>query len=198
MTPTHDLSPSVVLRPTKCKICGHEFPGNSLNTAAIVGDNPKAKLQQIQALISPMMKHLTKKHPQQVQWAQMMGGEWGGLLMLNLIQCDEPTIERQRDETRWKIHQMTRRVQITDERIEERLRLAYLTAMAQEIGCDVSAITPGQADYLMKSPTAVWIMKTMRDMRDVLQEKDRYAKPKVPAMDGAAPAEEPPKEPSAS
>ena len=192
------LDQNVILRPTACRICGKKFPGNSLSTAAIIGENPQAKIQQVQALISPLMKHLGQKHPQQLQWAQMSGGEWGGLLSLNFFTCDEPVIERGRDETRWKIHQMTQRVAITDERIEERLRLAYLTAMAHEADVPVESIPAATADDLMKTASAVQILRTMREMRDVLQEKDRYAKPKVPAMDGAAPAEEPPKEPSAS
>lgn len=192
------LEHNIILRPTACRICGKEFPGKSLATAAILGDNPQAKIQQVSALISPLMKHLGQKHPEQLRWAQMSGGEWGGLLSLNFFTCDEPLVERSRDETRWKIHQMTTRVAVTDERIEERLRLAYLTAMAHEVDVPVDQIPPAMADELMKTPSAIQILKTMREMRDVLQERDRYSKPKVPVMDGAPPTEEPPKGPSAN
>jgi hypothetical protein len=183
---------TVILRPTKCRICGHEFPGNSLSSATILGSNPAAKMQQISALISPLMKHLQKKHPEQLQWTQMQGGEWAGLLALNFIQCDEAEVQHMRDQTRWKINQMTRRVAITDERIEERLRLAYLTAMAKEADTPLEKIPPEMADDIMKTPAAMEIARTMREMRDVLEEKGRYDPPKVPVMNDQASAENPP------
>lgn len=184
----------MIVRPTLCRLCGHEFKGNSLATAAVVGNNPHAKIQQIQALISPLMKHLTKKHPEQLKWAQMMGGEWGGLLSINFFQCDEPAIEQSRDSTRWKIHQMTRRVVITDERIEERLRLAVLTAITDAGGDQVYGDQHEEyADDFMKGAIARKIVETMRHMRDVLEERGRYGEPEVPAMTGtpAAPKSSP-------
>jgi hypothetical protein len=190
------LEHNVILRPTTCRICGHEFQGNSLSTAAVLGENQAAKIQQVQALISPLMKHLQKKHPQQLQWAQMMGGEWGGLLSINFFQCDEPSIERSRDETRWKIHQLTRRVAITDERIEERLRLAYLIAIAKDAGVPLQDVSPSLADDIMRSSTALEILRTMREMRDVMEEKSRYGAPKVPVMGAEANGGDYPEQPA--
>ena len=192
------LEHNVILRPTTCRICGHQFPGNSLSTAAIVGENPQAKIQQVQALISPLMKHLQKKHPQQLQWAQMNGGEWAGVLSINFFQCDEPAIEKSRDEARWKIHQLTRRVAITDERIEERLRLAYLTAVAADAGVDPATLPANFVDDMMQTPSAIEILKTMRQMRDVLEEKGRYSAPRVPVMGADGKPEKPPEEAPAS
>jgi hypothetical protein len=183
---------TVILRPTVCRICGHEFKGDSLKSATIIGNNPQARMQQIQALLSPLMKHLQKKHPEQLQWTQLQGGEYAGLLALNLIQCDEPEIERQRDQTRWKIHQMTRRVAITDERIAERLKLAYLAAMAKEAGVPIDAIAPTMADDIMNTPAAIEIARTMREMRDVLEERGRYEAFQTPKVDNPPPAENSP------
>lgn len=183
---------TVILRPTVCRICGHEFKGDSLKSATIIGNNPQARMQQIQALLSPLMKHLQKKHPEQLQWTQLQGGEYAGLLALNLIQCDEPEIERQRDQTRWKIHQMTRRVAITDERIEERLKLAYLTALAEELKMPVEELNPASADPMMTLPSARHILRTMREMRDVLEERGRYEAFQTPKVQNPPPAENSP------
>jgi hypothetical protein len=183
---------TVILRPTVCRICGHEFKGDSLKSATIIGNNPQARMQQIQALLSPLMKHLQKKHPEQLQWTQLQGGEYAGLLALNLIQCDEPEIERQRDQTRWKIHQMTRRVAITDERIEERLKLAYLTALAEELKMPVGELNPASADPMMTLPSARHILRTMREMRDVLEERGRYEAFQTPKVQNPPPAENSP------
>lgn len=194
----------LIVRPTLCKICGQKFEGNSLNSAAIIGENAQAKIQQIQALISPLMKHLTKKHPQQLQWAQLMGGEWGGLLSLNFFQCDEPTIERQRDETRWKINQMTRRVAITDERIKERLLTAVIEAFTkdakrvesrEELPADELEEIKARAEIWMGHELAREITKTMQKMRDVLEERGRYPAPAMngtPVMNAAGNAPKPP------
>lgn len=188
----------MIVRPTLCKICGHQFEGNSLNSAAVIGQNAHAKIQQIQALISPMMQHLTKKHPEQLKWAQLMGGEWGGLLSLNFFQCDEPVIERQRDETRWRISQMTRRVAVTDERIKERLRLAVASAIQIDEQVDEAEAERRADEWLLHHPFAGVIERTMRQMRDVLEERGRYPAPTMngsPVMNAAGGATKAPSAP---
>lgn len=169
-----------VVTPTICRLCGKEFPSNPLHSAVLLNANPQAKIQQMQALLSPLMKHLQQKHSPQLQWTTMLGGEYAGLLAMNFFQCS--AIEEQRDFTRWKVHQQTRRAVVNDERIIERLRQSYINAMVK------SYSTPppddqqqDAADKFMETPLAAAIVETMRAMRDVLEERGRYQMPQAPA-----------------
>jgi hypothetical protein len=164
-------------RPTICRICGHHFKGNALPAAAIVGDNPAAKLDHIGKLLKPLMEHLAKDdlHRQAVKAAQAEGGKLAGLLTINYFQCDDEHIEASRDQTRWQIFQMMRRVKITDERIEERIRQAATSAFARDL--DQTDVEP-EVTHWMATDLAQEIIATMRAMRDAIEETGRYAWPK--------------------
>ncbi len=176
-----------VVTPTICRLCGKQFPSNPLHSAVLLNANPQAKIQQMQALLSPLMKHLQQKHAHQLQWTTMLGGEYAGLLALNFFQCSEPAIEEQRDFTRWKVHQQTRRAVVNDERIVERLRQSYINAMVK------SHLTPppddqqqDAADKFMETPLAAAVIETMQAMRDVLEERGRYQMPEPPSNQAQA------------
>jgi hypothetical protein len=171
-------------RPFTCRLCGKVFATDLLKTATIIGANPQAKLQQINAILADPMKHLQRKHSYQLSWAQLMGGEYAGLLAMGFFECDAEVVEQQRDYARWKIHTLTTRVAITDERIAERL---YKTVF--NLATDIHALgarsespedprvierVTAETELWMKSPLALAILETMKTMRDVLQEKDRY------------------------
>jgi hypothetical protein len=182
-------------RPFMCKLCGKTFATDLLKTATTIGANPQAKLQQINAILAAPMKHLQKAHSYQLSWAQVMGGEYAGLLAMNFFDCDADIVEQQRDYARWKIHTLTARVAVTDERIAERL---YQTAFEFFKCVHVRHQSAGPEDprvieratletkIWIESPLALAILETMKTMRDVLQEKDRYV-----MTDGPPPIETP-------
>jgi hypothetical protein len=184
----------IAARPLRCKICGKMFETDPLKTATLIGANPQAKLQQINAILAEPMKHLQKKHAYHLGWAQLMGGEYGGMLALNFFDCDAEIVEKQRDYARWKVHTLTRRAHVTDERIVERLTKTFsdfVTELHAGYARDLNDPTimervKVETEVWMASKLALAILAMIRDMRDVLQEKDRYQ-----MTDGPPPTEEP-------
>jgi hypothetical protein len=179
--------PTVIKRgETKCKLCGHVFPSNPLHAATLVGANPQAKMAQIQALLAPMMKHLQKKHPAELQWSQLLGGECAGMMALRFFENHEPTTEQQQDFTRWKIHTLTKRAVVTNERIIERLATTVRKTFAKTSAELPPELIEDQVETFMNGPLAHAIVETMQHMRDVLQEEGRYdmqGKPPVTAAE---------------
>jgi hypothetical protein len=184
-----DTSTPLVRRPTQCRICGHTFPGNSLATATIIGSNPQAKMKQIEALVTPLMKHMAKHHKQELAWSQSQGGQLSGLLALNFIQCDDPEVLEVRDRTRWTIFRQMMRVWVTDERIAERLHCAILTAVKDDLGPEEAA---RHARGFLESKLGQEILVTMREMRDALSEHGRYPTQTPPVVVETKPAENTP------
>jgi hypothetical protein len=158
------MNPTLIHQPTKCILCGHVFKSDLLGSAAIVGSNPKAKLQQVAAMVNPLMKHLQKSHPDAIQAAQMSGGEFAGYLMVSkCFEMDNATAEKLgTDFTRWNVHKLTARKEAhpSDERIRDRVAQIFQ-------GLD----TPHYAHF------AVEVENLLREMRDAIEEKDRYSTP---------------------
>ena len=156
-----EVNPTLVHTPTKCKLCGHIFGSDLLGSAAIVGSNPQAKLRQVEAMVKPLTKHLEKVHPDVIAQAQMTGMEFAGYLMLaKAYAMDDATKEKiGLDFTRWNVHRLTRRLEAhpSDERIRERV---------QEIFPDDPYTTSQNA-----------VVKLLCEMRDAIEEKDRYTQP---------------------
>ena len=160
------MNSTLIHQPTRCKLCGHIFKSDLLGTAAIVGSNPQAKLQQVDALMKPLMKHLQSKHPDAIQNAQMSGAEFAGYLMVTMcFELDPGTHEKLgADFTRWNVHKLTTRKEAvpSDERIRER---------ASEIWSSSEWKTRGtfESDQVFEG-----LVKLMIEMRDSIVEKDRY------------------------
>jgi hypothetical protein len=163
------MNPTLIHQPTKCILCGHVFKSDLLGSAAIVGSNPKAKLQQVAAMVNPLMKHLQKSHPDAIQAAQMSGGEFAGYLMVSkCFEMDNATAEKLgTDYTRWSVHRLTARKEAhpSNERIRDR---------AREVWSSTDWKTRGTAE----SDTVFEGMVTLLcEMRDAIEEKDRYSTP---------------------
>jgi len=110
------------------------------------------------------MKHLQKSHPDAIQAAQMSGGEFAGYLMVSkCFEMDNATAEKLgTDFTRWNVHKLTARKEAhpSDERIRDRVAQIFQ-------GLD----TPHYAHF------AVEVENLLREMRDAIEEKDRYSTP---------------------
>lgn len=154
--------PMLIHQPTKCLLCGHIFGSDLLHDAAVIGGNPNAKLQQVSAIMKPLMKHIQKVHPEAIQSSQQAGAEFAGwLLVAKCFEMDTPTAEKLgADFTRWNVHNLTRRLEAcpSDERIEER----------------VVAVFGAQESY---HTTQDAVIKLLCEMRDSIIEKDRYTQP---------------------
>jgi hypothetical protein len=153
-----------IIEPTKCKLCGKIFEVNLLRDAAIVGNNPQAKLEQVQALITPLMQHLNQKHPEHLQRSQMAGGALAGFLAIDgAFSIDADTkLQLDHDRTRWNIRRILSapELRVTDERIEERVKEIF------------DHVHPGEC--LDRGAIRAAVAKCMRDMRDAIEERDRY------------------------
>ena len=116
---------SLIHQPTKCTLCGHVFNSDLLRDAAMIGANPEAKLQQVAAMMKPLMQHIKKVHPEAIQKSQQAGAEFAGWLLVAMcFEMDTATAEKLgADFTRWNVHNLTRRKEAhpTDERIRERV-----------------------------------------------------------------------------
>jgi hypothetical protein len=163
------MNPTLIHQPTKCILCGHVFKSDLLGSAAIVGLNPKAKLQQVAAMVNPLMKHLQKSHPDAIQAAQMSGGEFAGYLMVSkCFEMDSATAEKLgTDFTRWSVHKLTARPEAhpSVERIKERVNqeMAEFSAEFEKVD-DAPSINER-------------MVKLLCEMRDAIEEKDRYSTP---------------------
>jgi hypothetical protein len=174
----------LIRRPTVCRLCGENFDPKILHKAQMIADNPGAKQKRLMKLVKPFMEHMSKQHPKHLMDAQLLGGEFAGMLTMGFFQCDEPELEASRDETRWKIHETTRRVIISDERVSERLELAFINAALLAGGqpevrqlAQAPAAVRARSEAFMKSELAASIARTMTQMRDVLEERGRYQMP---------------------
>jgi len=151
---------TLIHQPTKCTLCGHVFQSDFLRDAAVIGGNPDAKLEQVAALMKPLMQHIKKQHPEAIQKSQQAGGEFAGWLLVAMcFEMDTPTAEKLgADFTRWKIHNLTQRKEAhpSDERIKQRVAEVF------------SGHTP-QHPYLQDAVTSL-----LCEMRDSIEEKDRY------------------------
>lgn len=155
--------------PTKCLLCGHIFGSDLLHDAAVIGGNPHAKLQQVSAIMKPLMKHIQKAHPEAIQNSQQAGAEFAGwFLVAKCFEMDTPTAEKLgADFTRWNVHNLTRRQEAcpSDERIRER---------AAEVWSSSDWTTRGTFD---SDAIFEGMVKLLREMRDSIIEKDRYTQP---------------------
>ena len=161
----------LIATPTKCKLCNHIFPSDSLRDAVILGASPQAKLQQIDALMKPLMKHLQKAHPEAVEQAQFAGATFAGYLTMCNFEIDEETrLKLGADLTRWKIRQMMTReeTRISDERLESQL----LPIIAKFTMCNVVRMNDQYGEFQNE------LMGLLKRLRDATEERGRYTEAK--------------------
>jgi hypothetical protein len=161
----------LITTPTKCKLCGHIFPVDSLRDAVILGASPQAKLQQIDALMKPLMKHLQKAHPDAIEQSQFAGATFAGYLTMINLDIDAETQKKLgMDLTRWKIRQMMTRqeTRVSDERLEERLTAVLDKHVSTGVGSVFdkrSTVHPELRNDLML---------LLKQLRDAIEERGRY------------------------
>ena len=169
---------TVVIRPTRCKQCGRVFQSHGPL------DLTKTENERTHSFIQVLLAHLRDCHPEFAQAGVLLGREYSG--MLHLMNFDiSGDVQEQREYLRLKVHTITRRVYVEEERLTERVR-EMLTAFqtTAEIEHSMSASGIGQA-----------IVELLLNLRDVLMEANvpyrfddnpYYTGPKsaeVPAID---------------
>jgi hypothetical protein len=125
-------------------------------------------------MVKPLTKHLEKVHPDVIAQAQMSGMEFAGYLMLaKAYQMDDATKEKiGLDFTRWNVHRLTRRLGASPgpDRIMERVEEWW----AKNVSDDGSI--PKNKPFI-GSEAYDSLVALLCEMRDAIEEKDRYTQP---------------------
>ena len=166
---------NTTIRPCTCVHCNQTFygPEEGLGGALIVGE---AQQRRAMRYVQTLTTHLQKKHPQVLTTAQIFGSEYAGMLALMNFTTDDELVAQQRDFVRWKVHNATRRAQVSDDRIVEKVR-AILTGYLMADPNREQKLNESMADGIGSK-----FVEVMTEMRDVLEERGRYTEtPMTPA-----------------
>lgn len=148
---------SEIVIPIECRLCKLKFTPPAGVDLADTPDQRAAKF------VMKLSKHLRERHMDQFQAAAIQGQEYGGMLMLRFFGVNGE-VRKQADQTRWKIHQATRAVIVSDERITRRaVELLASTHTEQEL---TAAFT---GDGL-----GLKIVALLKEMRDSITEAGVY------------------------
>ena len=134
---------------TKCRVpgCNKTFVSNPFDIP-IIGQ-PNARIVEF---VRALMEHLQKKHPQMMQNIAGAIQEYTGFLVVSLFEVNDPKLLEMREHIRATIAHVSRRFQISDADIQDRVARMELDSEDEE-GLNV----------------------LLRDMRDLLTEQGRYA-----------------------
>jgi|SRR5208283_6514 len=134
---------------TKCRVpgCTKEFVSTPLDIP-IIGQ-PNARVVKF---IMALGEHVEKKHPQMMQNITGAIQEYTGFLVVSLFEVNDPKLLEMRENIRATIAKVSRRFQISDADIQDRVARIELDSEDEE-GLNV----------------------LLRDMRDLLTEQGRYA-----------------------
>jgi hypothetical protein len=140
---------------TKCRICNVEFAKSPMNIPIVGQPN-----QQVVEFVNALFNHLQQKHPKET--AQIFGGiqEFTGLLVLSKFQYQDPQLRALGENVRAGIHRFTRRYNVTDEQIAEKVTEAarMLDLSPEELAgfsallCDTRDLLTEQGNFAPKPP----------------------------------------------
>lgn len=147
----------VVSRPVSCRLCGSKF---NLPAGVRLDQTPD---QRAGDFTKRLIVHLRERHKTEATLAAMSGQEYAGMLMLLHFNLSNDVM-KQADELRWKINKATRAVNVSDERIDARVR-SMLARLFTQDEID-KMLEPGGLGH----DTRALVM----EMRDVLIEAGRY------------------------
>jgi hypothetical protein len=134
---------------TKCRVpgCNKEFVSTPVDIP-IIGQ-PNARTVKF---VTALMEHVQKKHPQMMQNIAGAIQDYTGFLVVSLFEVNDPKLLEMREHIRAIIAKVSRRFQISDADIQDRVARMELDSEDEE-GLNV----------------------LLRDMRDLLTEQGRYA-----------------------
>lgn len=154
---------------SECMLCHEKFVGP---VAAVIG-KPHGRLMQY---LEKLTKHYIEKHPKEYSFAFLKANEFLGFLVMLNYKTSDPEIHKQRDLTRWWLHQLTLNGRISDDAIKEEAK-----KFAVEL-TDIfySAIVGDVPEYLRIARPHILegvqtrIAEVVTGLRRDLQEPDRY------------------------
>jgi len=134
---------------TRCKVpgCSKQFVSSALDIPIIGQPN-----ERVVKFVTALMDHLQKKHPEIMTRVAGAIQEYMGLLVISMFQVEDPKLLEMREFIRASIAQVSRRFQISDADIRDRVARLELDADEEE-----------------------GLNMLLRDMRDFLTERGNYA-----------------------
>jgi hypothetical protein len=144
---------TAIIQPTTCKLCGKRFtqpPGVDLT---------RTTDERTNGFISQLVTHLTERHPQDAKSAMVLGAEYAGMLKMSYFNMSG-NVEEQREKLRKKIHRITRRVYVPDDKIDARVREVFGRYFTVE----------ELARMFERDELGSAVVELLRRMRDVLTE----------------------------
>jgi len=144
---------SEIVVPINCRLCNRRFtppPGVDL------GDTPDARTARF---VMRLSTHLRETHPNEFKAAAIQGQEYGGMLMLRYFGVNGE-VRHQADQTRWKIHQATAAIRVSDERIVARVTELFAATHTE---AELRATFTGNG-------LGMKVVKLLQEMRDTITE----------------------------
>jgi len=164
-----------------CKLCGRAFSGP--RAIVLTGEPNLSAATRIAQYGAQLKQHIEDTHPEDWQQIQLASWEYQGLLMYSMFETTDQALKKQQDLCRWHIHQRTLTASISDDAIKEKAR--ELAAAAVDLSkanllleptepAHVAVVTPKLIEAI-----AAALEPSLRELRDKLQEPNRYPAAKV-------------------
>ena len=162
---------------TRCLHCGETFEGG----VVIVG-RPTARLQ---ALLVKLASHMNQKHPDFAQGMNLDGVTFMGWRYLTNFKSDDEDLNSESDKQRWMIHQQTLPYRMDDDVLKKQAGELAALLSHQAISEVPEELRNKYASHAiawegdMKRSFAELILETFTQLRDALEEPNKYELPKV-------------------
>lgn len=137
---------------TLCRICGQPFVAAPLDIT-IIGEAD----ERLRKFVKRLTEHLKTRHPDAMALIDANVEDIKGVMVSGMFSTQDPLIAVCAERARYTLHTVTRKTQITDETIFDRLK---------NNGINQDAIDT--------------VLPVMRDMRDELTEQGQYAPQSAP------------------
>jgi hypothetical protein len=153
--------PHEIIGTAQCRLCKAKFQGPS---AVIVGNGPN---QHLSNFLLKITDHWTVCHKQEDEFLQIQAGEFLGLRRMMQFKTTDPALNRQKEELRWRIHQNTRNVSVTDESLR-----GIAAAIAAKIVTDARLNLDGPSSF--ENSVAEILLPYLKEMRDTYEEPGKF------------------------
>jgi hypothetical protein len=142
----------------RCTICNKPFAGPMFSK---VGLGMDAVNNRLAVFTEKLTRHLFEEHREVAQEIQLQGTEYQGYLFLSKFSSSDPNLAMQLDVARWKVHQNTLAVRVTDQQITDAI---------EKFLPDILTLAEMRDTATLKRN----LTGLMQSMRDQLEEPGKY------------------------
>jgi hypothetical protein len=142
----------------RCTICNKPFAGPMFSK---VGLGMDAVNNRLAVFTEKLTRHLFDEHREVAQEIQLQGTEYQGCLFLSKFSSQDPNLAMQLDVARWKVHQNTLAVRVTDDQIMD---------VVEKVVPDLLTLADARDTATLKKNLA----GLLASIRDRLEEPGKY------------------------